>query len=180
MEYELCQAVVKTIEAVTRNLLSQRSNQNLSLCLIYAGTYIVSAYFIKTKDAIKTLISILIGQVFSASVMFSMADDYHGSVVYIFYAVICFNTILFLSDYKVIRAWFIMGLFDLAMAIDTYVNPTAQTFIWQNYEYITTCIHVLIVVSLVRWNRQRSDFWVSVYRVLRAKLHYSLLLPYRG
>lgn len=56
-----------------------------------------------------------------------------------------------LTNKKIKYTLVIMSLFQLLVAMDSYVNPKTETWLFNSFEEITCCIHLLIVSSSVKF-----------------------------
>ena len=71
----------------------------------------------------------------------------------------------------------IMVLFELRMCIDAIVNSEVETIIYSNYEYIVLFIHILIISTLLPWQRIRLRMG-NIARALHNKFRYSDVVAY--
>lgn len=143
---------------------------NVSLDIALAAVYALAA-FLCHKDVYKCLLASVVSQIYCLSPLYAYTIELNPSLVFIVYASIYLTVIRFLSNYKTILACFIMALFEIVMH-KAYLNELShkglEEWLYSNYEYIVTLLHVHIVFSLVQWGQLRFYYWRFRYAILRS------------
>ncbi len=157
------------------------ASQNVSLSMIFMAAYLVAFLFSKSKDMVCVFGANVAAQCYVISPLYSYTLEVNPSLVFLIYASIYFTAIRFITTYKVIAACFIMALFE-GLMYKAYLNELGNKGIedglYDNYEYIVTLLHIVILFSMVRWDVVRSSYRRFRDNILFPILHQRLLLPY--
>lgn len=159
--------------------VSQSGSIGLDMSLI--AIYMVAMPLSRSGDLYKCLLACILCQVYGLSPLYNYTLEVNPSLVFLIYASIYFTAIRFITTYKVIAACFIMALFE-GLMYKAYLNELGNKGIedglYDNYEYIVTLLHIVILFSMVRWDVVRSSYRRFRDNILLPILHQRLLLPY--
>ena len=161
MEYlQLCQQLKSLASQMMMTPLGDQLSQlskalklnDIQVSAIYADSMIVLFYLIllisKTNAArFKILTAFLLTLVVAYSPLYDVVSDvgYHCAL-----AVIYVNIWRYVTNKQIKYTLVIMVIFQTIMAIDSYANPTTETWLYRNFEEITVLIHFLIFSSCFR------------------------------
>jgi len=131
--------------------------QNVSLSVVFAATYLAAAYFCH-KDVYHCMLACLSCQIYSLTPLYGYTVDHAPAFAFIVYAAIYFTLIKSLKTYKVMVSCFTMGIFEILMAgaYNDWFSPQGlNDWLYQNYEVIVSLLHAYIVFTLVQWRLVR-------------------------
>jgi len=144
MEYfELWEALTKSL---ARNLQAPLSQNVSNLTFVYA--YIIAMVISNKRQLRLSFLCLIACLIVSNSVIY---DNINGWQLHVFYSIIYLFVVPLLDKLKVMLALFVMALFNGLMAWDAYNYETTSTWLYCNYEFITTCIHAAIICTNVEW-----------------------------
>jgi len=133
--------------------LSRVLNLNdIQIAATFADSIIVLGYLILlASKANVDRAKILSAFLFTLVVAYSPIYDALSQVqFYCLYSMIYVKTLAHVINKQIKTTIVIMSLFQLFMAMDSYVNPTTETWLYRNFEEVTVFIHILIVSSCVK------------------------------
>jgi hypothetical protein len=160
MELLLCQQLKSLASSmstmISADLISQLSKalslNDIQVSAIYADSMIVLAYLIllisKTNAArVKILSAFLCTLVIAYTPIYGALSQVG---YYCALAMVYITTARYVTNKQIKYTVVIIATFQLFMAVDSYVNPTTETWLFRNFEEITLLIHALIISSCYR------------------------------
>lgn len=160
MELLLCQQLKslasQAITMPSADLMNQLSRalslNEIQVSAIYADSMIVLAYLIllisKTNAArVKILSAFLFTLVIAYTPIYGAMSQVG---YYCALAMIYITAARYVTNKQIKYTLVIMSIFELLMAVDSYANPTTETWLFRNFEEVTLLIHALIISSCYR------------------------------
>ena len=115
---------------------------NLAYMAVYAMSYFAKPVAVRGKALSAAFLCI--------GITYSPLFDILSQVqLYAVFAIIYAKTSLQITNKKVLLSCCIMMIFQSCMALDSWRYPNVETWIYTNYESVTTCIHVLIISAFL-------------------------------
>ncbi len=138
-------------EALVKNLaLSLDALQsNIGLNVIYMALYIIILAIKTTAARAKASAAVFLCVGLSYSPLFYILNEVQ---YYALLSIIYSITARSITNERGKAACSIMAVFELAMVIDSGVANGDETYLFSNYETITTIIHCCIISAFVRWD----------------------------
>jgi hypothetical protein len=109
--------------------------------------YLLLAAGKMTAARMKVLAALLVSLVVAYSPIYDTVSDVG---YYCALAMIYITTARYVTNKQIKYTLVIMSIFELLMAVDSYANPTTETWLFRNFEEVTLLIHALIVSSCYR------------------------------
>jgi len=120
--------------------------------VIAADSVIVLGYLIllaskMSADRAKVLSAFLLTIIVAYSPIYDALSQVQ---LYCAYSLIYVKILTHVTNKQIKTTIGIMSVFQLFMAMDSYANPTIETWLYRNFEEVTILIHCLIVSSCYR------------------------------
>ncbi len=128
-----------------------------------------------TAARVKVLAALLFSLVVAYSPIYSAVNDVG---YYCMLSVIYITAYRHITNKQIKSTTCIMAIFQLFMAIDSYVNPNTETWLYHNFEEVTLLIHLLIVSSCARLKPIKlGDVLGRFIAAMRGVAHSQCLAP---
>jgi len=125
---------------------------DIQIAATYADSVILLGYLILLASKMSAdRAFVLSAFLLSAAVAYSPIYDALSQVqLYCAYSLIYVKILTHVTNKQIKTTIVIMSAFQLFMAMDSYANPTIETWLYRNFEEVTILIHCLIVSSCYR------------------------------
>jgi hypothetical protein len=148
---------------------------------LFIAAYLIAIKFANTRQLRLSFLCLTACLVISNSVIY---ESINGWQLHLIYSIIYLFAVPLTDKLKTMLALFLMALFNGLMIWDAYNYATTETWLYGNYEYITACVHVVIICTGVNWRNliTKLDDSVSHIRYFITNtscfLHSGVLLRY--
>lgn len=164
---EFIQWVVSLKSLETAQIVAASGNNTL------IAVYLAAFLLLLNKDSIICFCALIACLFVSYSSLYEqLSSEYMHLTYFLLYSIAC----IFSESKKVAAACASIGVFNIIYALDSAINATTQTWLYDNYEIITTVLHWLVIIALAQWR----DLERGVERIIdfyeRIKLCLRLLL----
>lgn len=119
-----------------------------SLANSYIAVYLTAFLLLLNRDSFICLCMLLAGLFVSYS---SLYNQLSAEYIHLTYFLLCSIACIFVDSKKVAVACASIGVFNIIYALDSAINATTQTWLYDNYEIITTVLHWLVIIALAQW-----------------------------
>jgi hypothetical protein len=137
------------------NLPSQLSKalslNDIQVSATYADSCILLAYLLLLTKPTPARCKVSFAIFTCLAIAYSPLYDALSQVqFYCLYSLVYITIARYLANKKIKSTLVIMAVFQLLMAMDSYVNANVETWLYNSFEEITVLIHILIVSSSLK------------------------------
>ena len=177
MEYiHLWEALTKSLARSLQAPISESASNTL-----FVISYLVIIVLANTRQLRLSFLCLIACLIVSNSVIYDVINNWQ---LHLLYSIVYLFAVPFADKLKTMLALFLMALFNGLMIWDAYNYATIETWLYSNYEYITACIHVVIICTGVSWRNiitKLSDSINNLRDIIThtgCSLHCGMLLRY--